>query len=351
MLEIQHDLRDARALLEKSGTKDETKKYRKAAEIILLKSLNANPANEEAKALLHHARAVTDSTDVPPRSWELKESRDSRESRERELREWKEPKAPWGQEEIPFTAAPSVFERKEEKKPRAKLPLTMVGIIVLIGGLVIAVQAKRSHPKALAGSVAAETQPANVKDFQPGRSEGTANATLPVVDIPAPAPVPTATSNPPAPVVTTPANPVVTPAPAPVPPPSDMGKLAVSSPTAADVYMNGKYLASTPATLQLPVGNQTLEYRHGNLRNVVNHQIKPNETTTASVTFQLTTQINARPWAQVFLDGPTRKPLGQTPLSGVTVPIGGVLVFENPGFTTKTYRITEADTAIQVNFQ
>jgi hypothetical protein len=243
-----------------------------------------------------------------------------------------------------------VFERKEEKKPRAKLPLTMVGIIILIGGLVIAVQARRNHPKALAGSVAAEAKPANVKDFPP-RPEGTGNAPTPVADIPAPTPAPTATPNPPAPVVTAPANPVVTPPPAPVDPPSEMGKLAVSSPTAADVYMNGKYLASTPATLQLPVGNQTLEYRHGNLRNVVSHQIKPNQTTTASVTFQLTTQINAKPWAQVFLDGPTRKPLGQTPLSGVTVPIGGVLVFENPGFTTKTYRISDADTAIQVNFQ
>ena len=66
MLEIQHDLRDARALLEKSGTKDEKKKYRKAAEIILRKSLNADPANEEAKALLQHARAFLDSFDAPP---------------------------------------------------------------------------------------------------------------------------------------------------------------------------------------------------------------------------------------------------------------------------------------------
>jgi hypothetical protein len=61
-------------------------------------------------------------------------------------------------------------------------------------------------------------------------------------------------------------------------------------------------------------------------------------------------QINAKPWAQVFLEDGTRRPLGQTPLSGVAVPIGGVLAFENPNFSTKSYRITEKDTSIQVNF-
>jgi hypothetical protein len=129
-----------------------------------------------------------------------------------------------------------------------------------------------------------------------------------------------------------------------------LGKLAVSSPVTAEIYMNGRYLGSTPTTLQLPPGRQTLEYRRNDLRNVVNHQIRPNETTTASVTFQVNVQINAKPWAQVFLDGTARRPLGQTPLSGVTVPIGGVLVFENPNFPSKSYRITEKDAAIQVDF-
>jgi hypothetical protein len=94
-----------------------------------------------------------------------------------------------------------------------------------------------------------------------------------------------------------------------------------------------------------------LEYRHGDLRTTANHDIKSNETTTASVTFQTTIQINAKPWAQVYLDGASRRPLGQTPLSGVSVPLGGVLVFENPNFTTQSRRITESDTAIQVDFQ
>jgi hypothetical protein len=68
------------------------------------------------------------------------------------------------------------------------------------------------------------------------------------------------------------------------------------------------------------------------------------------VTFQENVQINSKPWAQVFLQGTTKRPLGQTPLSGVSVPIGGVLLFENPNFPSKTYRITDKDTAIQVDF-
>jgi len=111
--------------------------------------------------------------------------------------------------------------------------------------------------------------------------------------------------------------------------------------------MGDKYLGSTPTTLQLPPGRHTLEYRHRDLRVLSTHDIKSNETTTATVAFQMNVQINAKPWAQVFLDG---RPLGQTPLSSVAVPIGGLLEFTNPSFASKSYRITEKDSAIQVNF-
>jgi hypothetical protein len=78
--------------------------------------------------------------------------------------------------------------------------------------------------------------------------------------------------------------------------------------------------------------------------------VKAKETTTAMVTFDVTVQINARPWAQVFVDGSQRRPLGQTPLSDVKVPIGSALIFENPNFPTKTYRVTGKETAIQMVF-
>jgi hypothetical protein len=65
---------------------------------------------------------------------------------------------------------------------------------------------------------------------------------------------------------------------------------------------------------------------------------------------EVTLHINARPWAQVFLDGPAMQPLGQTPLGNVRVPAGSVLVFRNPGFPEKTYVVEATDETIQMAF-
>ena len=207
-------------------------------------------------------------------------------------------------------------------------------------------QSRPANKPALAAS-ASRTQPAN----------STLPAALPDTAHSSPAPAQPATeTNPPAP--SQPTNTAQAPAPGAVAStqptaattPPAMGNLAVSSTTVAEIYQAGHYLGETPMTLSLPVGRQTLEYRHGILRTIVTHDIKSSQTVTASVTFQETVQINSKPWAQVFLQGTTKRPLGQTPLSGVSVPIGGVLVFENPNFSSKTYRITDKDTAIQVDF-
>jgi len=128
------------------------------------------------------------------------------------------------------------------------------------------------------------------------------------------------------------------------------GTLAVSSPTSVDIYKDDAYIGSVPVSLELPAGPNTLEYRHGALMKKVTHVVNGNETTRAMITFDVSVQINSRPWAEVFLDGVERKPLGQTPLSGVRVPIGGVLVFENPQFQPKRYRVTGNETGIQMVF-
>jgi len=128
------------------------------------------------------------------------------------------------------------------------------------------------------------------------------------------------------------------------------GTLAVSSPTSVDIYRDDVYLGSAPVSLDLPAGTQVLEYRHGNLRRSVAHIIQSNETTKAMITFEVTVQINSRPWAEVYIDGAERKGLGQTPLSNVRVPIGSVLLFENPRFQTKKYRVTGNETGIQIVF-
>ncbi len=89
---------------------------------------------------------------------------------------------------------------------------------------------------------------------------------------------------------------------------------------------------------------------HANLRKTVTHQVKADETTTALITFDVVVQINAKPWATVFIDGSERQSLGQTPLSDVHVPIGRVLVFENPKFPSKSYRITGKESSVQIVF-
>src|SRR5205809_189415 len=128
------------------------------------------------------------------------------------------------------------------------------------------------------------------------------------------------------------------------------GTLAVSSQTSVDIYKDDAYLGAAPVSLELSAGTHTLEYRHGGLRKYVTHVINSNETTKTTITFDVSVQINSKPWAAVFIDGVEKKALGQTPLSGVRVPIGSVLIFENPRFQTKTYRVTGNETGIQIVF-
>ena len=128
------------------------------------------------------------------------------------------------------------------------------------------------------------------------------------------------------------------------------GTLAVSSPTSIDIYKDDAYIGSAPVSLELPAGPNTLEYRHGNLRKSATHVINSDETSRAMITFDVNVQINSKPWADVFLEGIQKKALGQTPLSGVRVPIGSVLIFENPRFQPKRYRVTGNETGIQIVF-
>jgi hypothetical protein len=127
------------------------------------------------------------------------------------------------------------------------------------------------------------------------------------------------------------------------------GKLAISSPMRAQIYLDGRMIGATPTTLDLPAGEQTLEYRYEDLRKRITHTVRPDETTAVNVVMDITLQINAQPWAEVFLQDGTS--LGQTPLSGIRVPVGSLLIFRNPGFSEKTYRVSSRDTSVGVVFQ
>jgi hypothetical protein len=341
--DLRQDLHDARGLLEQSGTKDEKKKYHKAAEIILIKTLNVDPENKEAKMLLQSARAmsggVQQSVSMTPETPQVSTMPQVAQTSEN----------PEDLEDLPFTVAPPLVRKKEEKKSRLKIPVVAVGIVVLIGGLLLIRHFRRTNPDTLAASVE--------------RAESVRRPTTASTQYP-PAPAPAEVTPPSKPPVSTQTPVAATAAPAPASSPttaagtppgtgnatSEMGRLAVSSTIPAEIYLGNKNLGSTPTTVQLPAGRQTLEYRHGDLRTVVNHTIKANETISAAISFQVTVQINAKPWAQVFLEGTPRRPLGQTPLSGITVPVSSVLVFENPNFPSKTYRVTEKDSAGQGDY-
>jgi hypothetical protein len=129
-----------------------------------------------------------------------------------------------------------------------------------------------------------------------------------------------------------------------------VGLLALSAAVPVDVYFAGKQLGTTPVKVQLPAGLRTLEYRYQDLTKTDTQMIKSGQTVTATVVFDVNVQINARPGAQVSIEGPEGRALGQTPLSNVTVPAGSVLVFQNPRYPEKKFRVTGRDNAIQIVF-
>lgn len=224
--------------------------------------------------------------------------------------------------------------------PRSKARwLILASVVILLTAAGVAWPRLRTRPNVVTAPPPVVEQPA-----------ATAAAAPPVAVEPTPTPV---AVEPPAPVVEPPKPLAPTPPPAK---PADTraaavpGTLAVSSPTSVDIYKDDMYLGSAPVSLTLPAGTHTLEYRHANLRKRVTHVVNGNETTRAMITFDVTVQLNSKPWAEVFLEGTERKALGQTPLSGVRVPIGGVLTFENPRFDAKRYRVTGNETGIQIVF-
>jgi hypothetical protein len=322
--DIERDLVDARTLL-RDSQKDGGLKYRKAAEIILLKIIYLDPDHHEAKSLLAEARGTQQVQTPASPSLPAEHAVRSAHS-----------------EDLIFTAAPVPFENHEATKRgglSGKLPVLIVAALIVVVGVVLTYGFWAKKPSVASTDAAAPSLPATVSE-KPKPS--TAGVTAPPVKpLAAPALTPT-----------TDAAAVAVPAVPDTPPPVVTGKgwLAVSSATSAEIYLGGKHLGETPTTLQLNSGRQTLEYRHDNLKTTMTHEIKPKETTTAFVTFDVDVQINARPWAQVFVEGSTRRALGQTPLGSVRVPIGSTLTFENPSFPSKTHKVTDKDSAIQVVF-
>src|SRR5262249_23132608 len=129
-------------------------------------------------------------------------------------------------DEVPFVAAPPLGQKRQKKRSRFKTPVTLLAIIILVGGLLLVLRGRRTSRDALAGSVT-RTESINGTETQRASAE-TQYSPVPAPPA-APAPVPastptsvTSTVKPAPPAAQTPAaaaSPVVAAAAAPAPAP------------------------------------------------------------------------------------------------------------------------------------
>jgi hypothetical protein len=131
------------------------------------------------------------------------------------------------------------------------------------------------------------------------------------------------------------------------------GFVAISIPFVVDVAEKGKALGTSenpillsPGRHELRLGNADLGYR---VTQTV--EVQSGETTRLELDPKAIVNINAAPWAEVFVDG-TR--VGETPLASVAIRLGvREIVFRNPQFPDKKQTITvtaSAPPSISVDF-
>jgi hypothetical protein len=368
---FHRDLENARVLLEDSPWRDNPQKYRKTAEGILRRILTFDPRNETAKLLLAKAEQpvpvveraqpaqpaqpapatrpvmkVAPPSPMPPIAGPASTSIRTRPAPPTPV---VAPAPPLrSREDLSFVVQKMQNDPKGKPARRPHWGLLSVAVIGAGAGLLLLL----IHPTTSTSQYvpeAAIAAPAPVRVSEPVK----APAAVPVEEpaaVAEPAATEVAAAAPVAAHVTTPQPSIVVKSELPPVAPIQTGTLAVSSPTTVDIYMGDQLVGSAPTSLVLPAGNQTVEYRHQDMRKAVTYAIKANETTTTMVTFDVPLQINARPWAQVSIDGAQRRSLGQTPLSDVRVPIGTLLIFENPNFPGKSYRVTGKETEIRITF-
>jgi hypothetical protein len=118
-----------------------------------------------------------------------------------------------------------------------------------------------------------------------------------------------------------------------------------------EIFEGGVSLGWTPTQLSLPAGTHRLEYRCQGLSQTIVHDIRPGAGVPYPVVFNVKVDINSVPWSEVYLlrSGAADQHLGQTPMQGATVPVGGTIVFlfQNPP-TRKTYTVNAVQKTISM---
>ena len=111
------------------------------------------------------------------------------------------------------------------------------------------------------------------------------------------------------------------------------GWIAVLAPVILDVASDGKSIGNTDQSrMMLPPGKHLLTFTNKELGYTGTQEVlvEPGEVKSVSVEPKGQVNLNALPWAEVWLDGTK---LGDTPLAGTAVPIGlHEFVFKNPQF-------------------
>jgi PEGA domain len=110
------------------------------------------------------------------------------------------------------------------------------------------------------------------------------------------------------------------------------GFVAISAPFVVEVSENGRPLGTSENQVILTPGHHDLRLTNRDLqfsaKEVVD--VEPGEVKRIELDPRGTVNINAQPWAEVWIDG---KKVGETPLANLSVPLGArEIVFKHPQF-------------------
>jgi hypothetical protein len=131
------------------------------------------------------------------------------------------------------------------------------------------------------------------------------------------------------------------------------GFAAISAPFSIEVSEKGKALGTGDDPILLAPGTHTLRIANKDLGYVATEtvEIQPGETTRVSLDPRGRANINAAPWAEVFIDG---EKAGETPLANVAIRLGiREIVFKNPQFAERKVTVTikaNAPATISIDF-
>ena len=131
------------------------------------------------------------------------------------------------------------------------------------------------------------------------------------------------------------------------------GFAAISAPFVIEVSENGKALGSSDDQILLTPGSHTLRLANKDLGYAATEtvDIQPGEVTRVTLDPRGRANINAAPWAEVWIDG---EKAGETPLANVAIRLGvREIVFKNPQYGERKVTITitaSAPATVSVDF-